>query len=92
MNDIYSMPLYKNAQEGMEKVFGTDFLDKWMSANPVSRTNNNCDNCQICCTTPCLARKAGEKKPITIDRLCSGCGWCAELCHKHAITMVRREE
>jgi len=86
------LPVYDSAAEGLTEERGEKYWESWMADNPVSRTDyRRCIKCGICCENPCLARTATGNRPTVKDDLCSGCGWCAEICPVGAIDLVERE-
>lgn len=77
-----------NTKEGLEKIYGKEYVDEWFKKNVVSTTNlDKCIGCQLCCKTPCLSREFKHGMPEVNSKLCSGCGWCKEICPVSAIAM-----
>lgn len=82
-----------NVLDGLKRKYGNNYVEKWNEDNIVAVTDlEKCNNCGLCCNTPCLAREFKANKPVTIKHLCSGCGWCKEVCPQKAIHMKRIKE
>ena len=63
----------------------------WRTETPVCDRNrcNGCLNCYLYCPEGCVYRD-GKTGKIDIDYdFCKGCGICAKLCRKGAITMEK---
>jgi Pyruvate/2-oxoacid:ferredoxin oxidoreductase delta subunit len=85
--DGVSLDVDTNASDGFERLFGHSYVDAWPGRRMVSATDHDkCSHCHLCCNTPCLARTY-EEQPLVDDHLCSGCGWCREICPTKAIYM-----
>lgn len=63
-----------------------------MANNPIPKTDvKKCIGCKLCCEIPCFARVFKPEGPTLIIDLCSGCGWCSQICPNNAIKMVNKK-
>ncbi len=79
-----------NPTDGLIAEHGVDYWKKWMNRRQVSSIDETkCIGCKLCCETTCLARCFKNGKIQHEKELCSGCGWCREICPSNAISMVK---
>jgi indolepyruvate ferredoxin oxidoreductase alpha subunit len=64
-----------------------------LEAGQVRVEEENCNLCQLCITvTGCPAIDVGEDTIVIDPDLCYGCGLCAQVCHRDAITFEQEKE
>lgn len=86
-----SFSIDDHVKEGLERSYSKEYLSKWNDISNVSSTDlAKCISCGLCCNTPCLAREFKAKLPAVVENLCSGCGWCKEICPVDAIHMKQK--
>lgn len=88
-NTIFnSIKVFENPTEGLIELYGENYLNKWMNSNLKPTTDfEKCIKCKLCCEIPCFARTFSDGIPKYSEVLCSGCGWCTEICPEKAIKM-----
>lgn len=86
------LKIYTNAEEALIETFGQRYSLKWNESNPIVETDfSKCTNCGLCCDLPCFARFLENNQIFYRNDLCSGCGWCAQICPHEAIKMIYNE-
>lgn len=67
-------------------------LDKKSVPKPFKVDNETCSGCLVCFKTGCPALEKKDQKAFVNPNQCVGCGLCAQICVKHAISSGQTKE